>query len=110
MSEESSEAEVYVFEMNHKIYGFIGLQDDYIAGIFVSRDCRSAGIGKRLLDHVKAFHSTLTLNVYRKNSRAVSFYAREGFAVISENFDPDTQEVDLKMHWHSKNNQLVTAK
>ena len=33
-------AEVYIYENNKKIVAFIGLQNDYIAGIFVKKKCR----------------------------------------------------------------------
>ena len=74
-------AEVYVYEENGEIKGFIGADGPYIAGIFVDFRSRSMGIGKQLLDYVKLRKSTLTLQVYEKNERAVSFYRREGFIV-----------------------------
>lgn len=42
------QAEVYVFEDENKseIQGFVGIRDNYIAGIFVRSDAQSAGIGK----------------------------------------------------------------
>lgn len=47
------QAEVYVYEDARQIQGFIGLNDEYIEGIFVSDEMRSQGIGKLLLDFVK---------------------------------------------------------
>ena len=49
------QAEVYVYEddKTNQIDGFIGLADDYIAGIFVRNGVQSKGIGKQLLDYVK---------------------------------------------------------
>lgn len=46
-------AEVYVYENDREIWGFIGLNGEYIEGIFVSGEMQSRGIGKRLLDFVK---------------------------------------------------------
>ena len=40
------QAEVYVYESDQKIQGFIGLNNDYIEGIFVSDKMQSQGIGK----------------------------------------------------------------
>lgn len=97
--EQLSQAEVYVAEDENGIQGFAGVQEDYIAGIFVKRECRCGGIGKRLLDFVKAKHSVLTLNVYRNNRRAAAFYLREGFSVIAEGTDSDTEEPDAVMRW-----------
>ena len=47
--------------------------DNYIAGIFVKEAAQSKGIGKQLLNYVKELKSVLSLNVYQKNIRAISF-------------------------------------
>lgn len=96
-----AQAEVWVFEAEAQteISGFIGLQEDYIAGIFVRREARSGGVGRQLLDHVKAGRRQLRLQVYRKNSRAAAFYRREGFHVLEEGVDPETGEAELLMEW-----------
>ena len=44
------QAEVYVYEDNKMIQGFVGLSNGYIEGIFVSGETQSCGIGKILLD------------------------------------------------------------
>ena len=68
--------EIYVYEDDNinQINGFIGLMDNYIAGIFVNKNNQSRGIGKQLLDYVKEIKETLNLSVYQKNIRAISFY------------------------------------
>ena len=88
------QAEIYVFEtedMMEEIFdetggilGFIGLDKDYVEGIFVRGDVRSQSIGKQLLDFVKQKRKRLELNVYVKNKRAVQFYEREGFCIQRE--------------------------
>ena len=95
------QAELSVYELNGEIQGFVGMQDDYLAGIFVDKNYRSMGIGKQLLDHIKKSHPTFTLNVYRRNMQAVEFYLREGGAVIKESVDEDTGERDYTMKWES---------
>ena len=75
------QAIVYVYEDNQEIWGFIGLNDEYVEGIFVSDEMQSQGIGKLLLNYAKDKQSKLFLNVYQKNTRAISFYQREGFEV-----------------------------
>ena len=96
-----AQAKVWVFEAEARaeISGFIGLQEDYIAGIFVRREARSGGVGRQLLDHVKAGRRQLRLQVYRKNLRAAAFYRREGFRVLEEGVDPGTGEAELLMEW-----------
>lgn len=73
--------------------------EGYIAGIFINESSRSQGLGKALLDYVKANCSELSLQVYKKNACAVKFYIREDFAVSKEQIDENTGEVEIIMNW-----------
>ena len=95
-------AEVYVYENDREIWGFIGLNGAYIEGIFVSSEMQSRGIGKRLLDFVKTKKTELRLNVYQKNMRAIRFYQREGFKILREGMDEATGEKDYEMTWRQE--------
>lgn len=97
-----AQAEVYVYEDAAGVLGFVGLSGDYIEGIFVASHARSHGIGRQLLDHVKATHRCLELNVYAKNRRAVEFYQREGFELKGSGVDPHTREEDFLFFWRDK--------
>ncbi len=92
-----SEALVYVYKIDDKIVGFIGMIEDHIAGIFIRSDYQSQGIGKSLLAHVKKIYDHLTLEVYAQNKKAIAFYMREGFKITDEIDDPDTGEVAILM-------------
>ena len=93
------QAELYVYEKNGKILGFVGLSDHYIAGIFVSSISQSQGIGKELLDYAKSIKAKLSLNVYQKNERAIKFYQREKFIIEAGNRDENTGEQEFLMVW-----------
>ena len=95
------QAEVYVYEDDKMIQGFIGVSDEYIEGIFVSDEMQSCGIGKMLLDYIKDKKDRLQLKVYQKNVRAMSFYQREGFTIQSESMDEFTGEKEYVMNWES---------
>ena len=95
------QAEVYVYEDDKIIQGFIGINDEYIEGIFVSDEMQSRGIGKILLDYIKDKKDRLQLKVYQKNVRAMSFYQREGFTIQSEEMDEFTGEKEYVMNWES---------
>ncbi|CCI82154.1 N-acetyltransferase [Lactobacillus hominis] len=97
------QAEVFVDEQNAEIRGFIGLVDNYIAGFFVDKDYRSFGVGHYLIKYVKQRHNELILNVYQKNFRAVNFYKRENFTVVSEQKDAETDEIEFLMSWKKPN-------
>ena len=96
------QATVYVYEYKQEIQGFIGLSNEYIEGIFVSAEMQSQGIGKILLNYVKGKRNKLILNVYQKNTRAISFYQREGFEIQYSGLDEATGEKDYVMAWQQK--------
>lgn len=93
------DAEIYVFEEQGRIKGFVGLDGEYIAGIFVREKEQSLGIGKQLLDFVKSLKGQLKLNVYQKNERAIKFYTREQFEIQDEQTDEATGEAEYLMLW-----------
>ena len=97
------QATVYVYEDNQEIQGFIGLNDEYIEGIFVSDEMQAQGIGKILLNYAKDKRNKLFLNVYCQNTRAVSFYRREGFEIQYSGLDEATGEKDYVMAWQQEN-------
>lgn len=100
------QAEAYVYEIEKEIMGFIGLDKEYIEGIFVLDQCQKRGIGKALLNHVKAKKEHLSLNVYQKNLNAILFYQREGFCVQYEDVDKNTGEKEYRMVWNRLGSNL----
>lgn len=96
------QAEVYVYAYDTEIQGFIGINDEYVEGIFVSGEMQSQGIGKILLNYAKDKRNKLFLNVYQKNVRAISFYQREGFEIQYSGLDEATGEKDYVMAWQQK--------
>lgn len=100
------QAEVYVYEIEKEIMGFIGLDKEYIEGIFVLDQYQKRGIGKALLNHVKAKKEHLSLNVYQKNLDAILFYQREDFCVQYEDVDENTGEKEYRMVWNRLGSNL----
>ena len=100
------QAEIYVYEIEKEIMGFIGLDKEYIEGIFVLDQYQKRGIGKALLNHVKARKEHLSLNVYHKNLNAILFYQREGFCIQYEDVDKNTGEKEYRMVWNQLGSNL----
>ena len=94
-------AEVYVCQQDAAapIDGFIGINGTHIEGLFVKKACRSKDVGRQLLTHAKQLKPRLTLCVYRQPPKALSFYEREGVAILSEDTDGSTGEKELFMGW-----------
>ena len=90
---------IYVYEEDYQILGFIGIIDNYIAGIFVNKNYRCQKIGYQLINFIKESHKHLRLSVYQKNQKAVNFYLKENFKIVNENFDLENNEVELIMEY-----------
>lgn len=84
MTEVLPGAEVYVYKKDKNILAFTGLQGNRIAGLFVRDGHCSRGIGHEMTDFLRQAHETLTLCVYEKNERALKFYLKNGFSIVSK--------------------------
>ena len=93
-------SEIYVYIENDKIEGFIGINEDYIEGIFVNSNYQNKGIGTALLNKAKEGKEELTLNVYEKNRKAIKFYEKNGFEIVKESVDKETNEKEYRMLWN----------
>lgn len=92
-------AEIYVYILKEKIVGFVGVNNNYIEGIFIDTNNQGKGIGRLLLNKVKENRNNLTLRVYKKNINAINFYQKNDFIIINENIDKNTDEIEYTMTW-----------
>lgn len=92
-------AEIYVYVENEKIAGFIGLNDNYIEGIFIDSKYQYKGIGTALLNKAKKMKDELTLSAYKKNTKAIQFYLKNEFKIVEKNIDKENDEVEYIMLW-----------
>ena len=81
----------YIAKKKQQLSLTLGLNDEYVEGIFVSGEMQSQGLGKILLNYAKDKRNKLYLNVYQKNARAMSFYKREGFEIQHSGLDVERQ-------------------
>lgn len=93
------DSEIYVYTNKNKIEGFIGINNNYIEGLFIDTNSQNKGTGTTLLNKVKREKKRLTLNVYKKNKKAINFYKKNGFIIIEEKFDENTNEKEYTMLW-----------
>ncbi|PRY82850.1 N-acetyltransferase [Alkalibacterium olivapovliticus] len=95
------QADIVVYEKNGQNLGFIGLNNQFIEGLFVEPSEQSKGIGQALLDYAKRSKSSLMLHVYKNNRRAVHFYYKNGFCITSEQVDENVAQVECVMKWQA---------
>lgn len=96
------EADIYVYLLNEHIVGFVGVNNNYIEGIFVDIHNQCNGIGTSLLNKIKEEKENLTLSVYKKNTNAIKFYEKNDFIITSEGIDENTNETEYTMTWKKK--------
>ncbi|WP_347906000.1 GNAT family N-acetyltransferase [Pseudomonas purpurea] len=73
------ELEVWVYEDGIGIAGFIATSGHNVEMLFIDADRRGQGIGRILLDHARARHPTLSVDVNEQNPQGVGFYEHYGF-------------------------------
>ena len=96
-------AETYVYVEDDIIKGFISLLDGYFIGaLFVKKEYRRQGIGRKLINFVKDKYDKLELQVYEKNVNAMLFYASLGFVNKKIQIDDNTNEKEYVMEWDKK--------
>lgn len=100
-----ADAELFIFEDCGEIKGFLGLDGQYIAGLFVNKPFRHQGIGRQLLGAAKRTYPELTLSVYEKNPIAHQFYLDEGFRETGRVLDNVTGEMAIEMALQKSHNE-----
>ena len=91
-------SKTFIYEDNDDIRGFISIiNNDFIGALFVEKNYQSQGIGKSLIDYAKNLYDNLSLAVYKENEKALEFYKKMGFKIISENINEDTNCVEYIM-------------
>ncbi len=89
-------AEVYVYEENGEILGFIGMDAEYIVGIFVAAGHKGQGIGHQLIETVKK-KKQLSLHVFEKNTGSMAFYLAEEFKIRERMTEKENGERECLM-------------
>lgn len=98
VKEQFQQADIFVY-VEGNIKGFVGLKDDYIAGIFVDKKYRNQGIGRQLLNYLKQNYDQLILDVYLKNLAARSFYRQNDFKLNFTDIDRGNNEKEEQLIW-----------
>lgn len=99
VTQQLTQATIYVAQDQTGLQGFIGLQDHYIAGLFVKKAYQHQGIGGALLTTIQAVYPQLTLDVYADNQTAYRFYTQHGFQVSAKGVESATGALDYTMTW-----------
>ncbi|MGL4738241.1 MAG: N-acetyltransferase [Cellulosilyticaceae bacterium] len=93
-------SDVKVFVEDGIVKGFMGVVDNYVAGLFVGEVYQGQHIGSQLMKECQARHDHLFLDVYVANEQAVRFYEANGFKIIHQKENEETRCLEYSMAWH----------
>ncbi len=84
--------QVLVAERRGRPVGFAAVQGDRLEQLYVEPEAIGTGVGRRLLDAVRADRRVLTLSVFVRNARARRFYEAAGFVLVAESDGSSNEE------------------
>ncbi|MCD6617337.1 GNAT family N-acetyltransferase [Aeromonas veronii] len=88
----------WVYEEDGQLLGFITRYQGSVAALFISPD-HQHGLGRQLLERLKAQYDRFELTVYAENERARRFYSRNGFKEGEQKLYEHSGHSELVMHW-----------
>lgn len=97
--------EIWVYESQSEICGFLAMQDSYIDRLYVDPTQQRKGVGVALLKHAMQLSPDgLQLHTHQQNHRARKFYEKYGFVAVKFGLSPAPESVpDVEYHWHDRN-------
>ena len=92
-------SETYVHEADGRVVGFLTVGETEVFGLFVSPDWQRRGIGRQLLDHVRATRPRLELDVFEQNHAARAFYEAYGFRLVDRHVSDVEDQPELRLRF-----------
>ncbi|MBS0848092.1 N-acetyltransferase [Citrobacter sp. JGM124] len=94
------QSKTWVYMQEEKLVGFVSvLEQQFLGALFVDPLFVGKGIGTCLVCHAQSCYSTLRLEVYQKNRRAVDFYRHRGFYIEGAAWQHETRHSTWIMRW-----------
>jgi putative acetyltransferase len=96
-------AAIIVAEQADALVGFVTIDGrGYLDQLVVGPDHWGSPLATSLVDEAKRLSPNgVTLLVNKDNTRAIRFYARNGFVHAGEDVNPTSGRAVLKMHWRA---------
>ncbi len=83
-------AETWVVEEGGRIVAFMSLLGNLIGGLFTHPDHQGQGHGRALVEHARARHDTVLVEVFEANAAAIGFYRSCGFVDHTRHVDDES--------------------
>ncbi len=92
-------ADSSVFVLDGQVVGFVAMLGNEVGGLFVHPDHQRSGIGRALLDSVRATRPFLELDVFERNDLGRRFYAAYGFREIGRHVSDVGGEIEVRLRF-----------
>lgn len=83
-------AETWVVEEDGRIVAFMSLLGDLIGGLFTHPEHQGRGYGRALVEHARARHDPVLVEVFEANTAAIGFYRRCAFVDHDRRIDDES--------------------
>lgn len=95
--------DIWVFEADGAIGGYLAMKASYIDRLYVDPDYQRTGIGSALIEYAKGLcPGGLELHTHEQNHRARKFYEARGFVPIRFGISPPPESLpDVEYHWRN---------
>lgn len=93
---------VVVAERQGRVVGFAEPSDGWLHALYVAPSAQGSGVGSALFERSMTLQAGgFYLWVFRRNTRALDFYARYGCVEVrrTNGADNEEQEPDVLLHW-----------
>ncbi len=90
-------ADTSVAERDDRLVGYLALVGNEVGAIFVDPELHRQGIGRALMDHARAQHPILELEVFEANALGRAFYAAYGFEPVGSSVHQPTGHTMLRL-------------
>ena len=94
-------ADTSVYVNDGRVVGFLSLIGNYVGAIFVDPNLHGGGIGRALMDHARALHPVLELDVFEANAVGRRFYDAYGFEFVDRHMNDVAGQPELRLRLSS---------
>lgn len=91
-------AETYVTEINGEVIGFIAMIDHEIGGLFLHPEHHGRGLGRAMVDHVRAKRQMLAVEVFKKTPSVADSTRAMVFSTSTRSFI--RRPTNSSSNWH----------
>lgn len=102
IKQKMNDAITYVICEHEQIVGFVSIKNQQILALSVISGKQRKGYGSSLLQHLKKEYEELHADVYVKNEKALRFFKKHGFIIVSRQNNADSHQMQNLIQWRTE--------